>query len=103
MPESPLLLARHAPSVSLLRGDVVRIETWFHPDGRIGAARNWVMRNAETGEVFGRSTRYAGSTALLLKRADTHQRVVSLGNRDCSFHEDCDETSCAVLRVHNGR
>ena len=54
-------LTRKSPRVTavylLCRGDVVRIETWFHPDGRIGAARNWVMRNADTGEVFGRSTR----------------------------------------------
>jgi len=57
----------HLTAVSFLRrGDVVRIETWFHPDGRIGAARNWVMRNAETGEVFGRSTRYPHPLALLM-------------------------------------
>jgi hypothetical protein len=50
--------ARHVTWwAALNRGDVVRIETWFQPEGRIGAARNWVMRNAESGEVFGRSTR----------------------------------------------
>lgn len=37
-------------------GDLVEIETWFQPEGRIGAQRNWTIKNAETGETYGRST-----------------------------------------------
>ncbi len=77
---------------------MVRIETWFHPDGRIGAARNWVMRNAETGEVFGRSTRYYFHfpsscvplcNQLLTREGSLHDirnaRLVSSSAADASF------------------
>lgn len=39
------------------RGDVVEIEHWSEPDGRIGAMLNFIIRNISTGEVIGRSTR----------------------------------------------
>ncbi|KAF3342100.1 oleoyl-acyl carrier protein thioesterase 1 [Carex littledalei] len=38
------------------RGDVVEIEHWSEPDGRIGAMLNFIIRNISTGEVIGRST-----------------------------------------------
>ncbi|KAK9815411.1 hypothetical protein WJX72_003238 [[Myrmecia] bisecta] len=37
-------------------GDVVSVETWFQAEGRVAACRNWVMKNALTGEELGRST-----------------------------------------------
>ena len=40
-----------------VRGALVQIETWFQPEGRIGAQRNWSIQNGETGEIYGRSTR----------------------------------------------
>lgn len=40
------------------RGDVVRIETYFSADGRIAARREWFIKDALTGELLGRATRY---------------------------------------------
>ena len=40
------------------RGDLVSIETWFQSQGRMAAARNWIIRKAKTGQVIGRGTRY---------------------------------------------
>jgi len=37
-------------------GDVVEIETWFQESGKIGAQRDWVLRDAATGDILGRAT-----------------------------------------------
>ncbi|KAK9844249.1 hypothetical protein WJX84_004939 [Apatococcus fuscideae] len=37
-------------------GDLVSIETWFQAQGRMAAARNWIIRKAKTGQVIGRGT-----------------------------------------------
>ncbi|KAK9858811.1 hypothetical protein WJX84_007843 [Apatococcus fuscideae] len=37
-------------------GDLVSIETWFQAQGRMAAARNWIIRKANTGQVIGRGT-----------------------------------------------
>mmetsp|Transcript_20653 Transcript_20653/g.62236 ORF Transcript_20653/g.62236 Transcript_20653/m.62236 type:complete len:374 (-) Transcript_20653:315-1436(-) len=37
-------------------GDLVSIKTWFQRDGRIAFTRNWVIRNASTGEQLGAAT-----------------------------------------------
>ena len=39
------------------RGDLVSIETWFQPEGRLGACRNWIIRDAATQKIIGRGTR----------------------------------------------
>ncbi|KAK6163711.1 hypothetical protein DH2020_000575 [Rehmannia glutinosa] len=39
--------------------DVVEIETWCQCEGRIGARRDWILRDYSTGEVIGRATRLA--------------------------------------------
>ncbi|KAK6141843.1 hypothetical protein DH2020_024415 [Rehmannia glutinosa] len=36
--------------------DVVEIETWCQCEGRIGARRDWILRDYSTGEVIGRAT-----------------------------------------------
>ncbi|KAJ4780572.1 Acyl-[acyl-carrier-protein] hydrolase [Rhynchospora pubera] len=38
-------------------GDVVEIEHWFEPDGRIAVRLDFIIRNLSTGEMIGRSTR----------------------------------------------
>ncbi|KAJ4785831.1 Acyl-[acyl-carrier-protein] hydrolase [Rhynchospora pubera] len=40
-------------------GDVVEIEHWWEPDGRIAARFDYMIRNLSTGEVIGRATRSA--------------------------------------------
>ncbi|KAK9804180.1 hypothetical protein WJX73_009384 [Symbiochloris irregularis] len=37
-------------------GDRVQIETWFQAEGRLAACRNWLIRDASTGEMLGRAT-----------------------------------------------
>lgn len=37
-------------------GDLVSIKTWFQRDGRIAFERNWVIRNASTGDQLGSAT-----------------------------------------------
>ena len=37
-------------------GDVVTIETWFMQAGKLGAQRDWVIRDSATGEQLGRAT-----------------------------------------------
>jgi len=41
------------------RGDLVSIETWFQPEGRMCACRNWIVRDATTMQEIGRGTRYS--------------------------------------------
>jgi fatty acyl-ACP thioesterase A len=38
------------------RGDIVRVQTYFQSEGRVGARRDWVLTDAETGEQFGCAT-----------------------------------------------
>ena len=40
------------------RGDLVSIETWFQPEGRMCACRNWIVRDAKSMEEIGRGTRF---------------------------------------------
>ncbi len=40
------------------RGDVVKIDTYFSADGRIAARREWFLKDALSGELLGRATRY---------------------------------------------
>ncbi len=42
---------------TLCRGDLVSIETWFQPEGRMCACRNWIVRDASTMKEIGRGTR----------------------------------------------
>jgi len=37
-------------------GDLVSIETWFQPEGRMCACRNWIVRDATTMQEIGRGT-----------------------------------------------
>lgn len=37
-------------------GDVVEVETWFQQVGRLGAQRDWVIRDGVTGRQLGRAT-----------------------------------------------
>lgn len=37
-------------------GDVVEVETWFQESGKIGAQRDWVVRDVATGKLLGRAT-----------------------------------------------
>jgi len=46
------------PEFDACRGDVVRIETYFSADGRIAARREWFIKDAHSGELLGRATRY---------------------------------------------
>ncbi|MFQ6625589.1 hypothetical protein Gotur_004789 [Gossypium turneri] len=36
--------------------DVVEIETWCQSEGRIGTRRDWILKDATTGELIGRAT-----------------------------------------------
>ncbi|KAG4186493.1 hypothetical protein ERO13_A08G047400v2 [Gossypium hirsutum] len=36
--------------------DVVEIETWCQSEGRIGTRRDWILKDAATGELIGRAT-----------------------------------------------
>jgi len=47
-----------ATACDACRGDVVRIETYFSADGRIAARREWFIKDALTGELLGRATRF---------------------------------------------
>ncbi|KAJ4780581.1 Acyl-[acyl-carrier-protein] hydrolase [Rhynchospora pubera] len=49
-------------------GDVVEIELWSEPDGRIATRLDSIIRNLSTGEVIGRSTR-----KLLMMNKDTRK------------------------------
>lgn len=37
-------------------GDTVQIETWFQAEGRVGARRDWLVKDATSGNVIGRAT-----------------------------------------------
>lgn len=39
------------------RGDLVSIETYFQRDSRIAFERNWIIKNAATGQQLGVATR----------------------------------------------
>ena len=58
-PPGGLRCARHG-GWRRRRGDLVSIKTWFQRDGRIAFERNWVIRNASTGDQLGSATRCAG-------------------------------------------
>lgn len=45
---------RHA---ALLRGDIVRLETYFAEDGRLTTRRDWRLTDATTGRYLGAATR----------------------------------------------
>lgn len=45
-----------SPQISLYRGDVVQIETWFQEDGKLAAQRDWLFTDTGTGRVLGRAT-----------------------------------------------
>ena len=38
------------------RGDIIEIETWFHEHGKIGAQRDFAIRDRASGELLGRAT-----------------------------------------------
>ena len=52
-----LAWADSAEHQNLSRGDEVEIETWFQAEGRIGACRNWLIRDKASGQQLGQGTR----------------------------------------------
>lgn len=44
------------PTLTLHRGDVVQVETWFQEDGKLAAQRDWVLTDATSGRMLGRAT-----------------------------------------------
>lgn len=40
------------------RNDVVNVETWVSASGKNGMRRDWLIRNAKTGETLTRATRW---------------------------------------------
>ncbi|KAK8613334.1 hypothetical protein V6N13_101099 [Hibiscus sabdariffa] len=50
--------SNHAQSVGFSTdgSDVVEIETWCQSEGRIGTKRDWILKDAATGELIGRAT-----------------------------------------------
>jgi hypothetical protein len=52
-------LAASIAAAAALRGDLVRLETYFAEDGRLTTRRDWRITNADTGEFLGAATRWA--------------------------------------------
>lgn len=44
------------PPTHTCRGEVVEVETWFMESGKIGAQREWRLREKRTGRTLGRAT-----------------------------------------------
>lgn len=47
----------HLHVSTALRGDLVRLETYFQEDGRLTSRRDWRLLNAVTGQYLGAATR----------------------------------------------
>ena len=41
----------------------MEIETWFQEEGRIAACRNWLIRDAASGQQLGQGTRWVAKQA----------------------------------------
>ena len=52
--DPPLLSPAQLPAGR--RGNIIEIETWFQEHGKIGAQRDFLIRDVRSGEVLGRAT-----------------------------------------------
>jgi hypothetical protein len=69
-----------------LRGDLVRLETYFAEDGRLATRRDWHITDAATGAYLGAATRWAAPPP---QRAHILARTPLLTARRCKRPQEC--------------
>ncbi|KAJ1690111.1 hypothetical protein LUZ63_014266 [Rhynchospora breviuscula] len=79
-------------------GDVVEIEHWCEPDGRIAARLDSIIRNLSTGEVIGRSTRKC-----LIMNKDTRKLQKMTGEVRDEFLATCTKSPRYVFGEENNQ
>ncbi|KAE8660773.1 Oleoyl-acyl carrier protein thioesterase 1 [Hibiscus syriacus] len=63
--------------------DVVEIETWCQSEGRIGTRRDWILKDAATGERIGRAT---GKWVMMNHDTRRLQKVSDVVREELSVH-----------------
>ncbi|KAJ3678971.1 hypothetical protein LUZ61_021135 [Rhynchospora tenuis] len=79
-------------------GDVVEIEHWCEPDGRIAARLDSIIRNLSTGEVMGRST-----SKWLMMNKDTRKLQKMTGEVRDEFLASCTKSPRYVFAEENNQ